>query len=74
MNKSKETWIRFEKCWILINLCKFEVEVHIFYKKKWSKTDQVEVEVHIFYKKNGQKLAIVGQFLRYQKTRTYFSR
>ena len=36
MNKFKE--IRYlQKYQILMNLCKFEVEVYIFYKKKWSK-------------------------------------
>ena len=37
INKSKETSIRFKKYWILINLCKFEVQVRIFYKKNGQK-------------------------------------
>ena len=58
MNKFNKIRIIFQNYWILINLCQLKVGDRIFHKKK----EMVK------------NWPWVRQFLRYQKTRTYFSR
>ena len=51
MNWSNKIRIRFLKCWILINLGKFKVEVHIFHKKNGQKLPMSRTICTIFNKK-----------------------